>query len=234
MVCRFKGLEKEMSVPSSQSAFILCDAWDKHWCRGANERLEELIEGINELFYAARKSGVLICHSPAEVIGFYSGDPARERVKKVAPLDIPLSEYPNGIPPLRLNYDCDTSNNPGKRHEKLWSRQHKGILIDQNLDIISEEPKEISGFFHQRNIKNIFFLGIHVNVCLLHRPFGIIGSVRRGYNAFLVRDLTDSICTPSKQPFVSHEEGTLLSIKYIEEHWCPSVLSKELISDFSA
>jgi hypothetical protein len=30
-------------VPASRAAVVLCDVWDRHWCRGANERLRLLL-----------------------------------------------------------------------------------------------------------------------------------------------------------------------------------------------
>jgi hypothetical protein len=52
---------------------------------------------------------------------------------------------------------------------------------------------------------------------------------RWGIDCVLVRDLTDSLYNPAKPPFVSHEEGTELVIRHIEQYWCPSILSDDLI-----
>lgn len=29
--------------PAEETALLLCDVWDGHWCRGAVERLDELL-----------------------------------------------------------------------------------------------------------------------------------------------------------------------------------------------
>ena len=31
-----------MSLPTEKTAVIICDMWDKHWCRGASERCDAL------------------------------------------------------------------------------------------------------------------------------------------------------------------------------------------------
>src|SRR3982751_5512488 len=32
----------EKTIPSSHTAIIICDMWDKHWCKGATTRVEDL------------------------------------------------------------------------------------------------------------------------------------------------------------------------------------------------
>ena len=67
-----------------------------------------------------------------------------------------------------------------------------------------------------------------MNVCILHRSFGIKQMVRWGIHPILIRDLTDPMYNPAMSPFVSHEAGTDLVIGYIENFWCPTTLSSDL------
>ena len=32
----------EQAMPSNRTAIIICDMWDKHWCKGATTRVEGL------------------------------------------------------------------------------------------------------------------------------------------------------------------------------------------------
>ena len=70
-------------------ALVICDVWDRHWCRGAAERLEVMLPRMNAVVSAARQQGVLIVHAPSDTMEFYRDAPARQRV-----LDIPLVEPP--------------------------------------------------------------------------------------------------------------------------------------------
>src|SRR5690625_3205239 len=64
----------------NETALILCDVWDKHWSRGANERQASMLPRMNDIVKAARDKGVQIIHSPADTMDFYEGTPARKRV----------------------------------------------------------------------------------------------------------------------------------------------------------
>ena len=47
----------------------------------------------------------------------------------------------------------------------------------------------------------------------------------------LVRDMTDAMYNPARPPHVSHADGTRLVIEYIEEHYCPTLASADLVGD---
>jgi type 1 glutamine amidotransferase len=79
----------------------------------------------------------------------------------------------------------------------------------------------------QRGIKNVILMGVHTNMCVLGRPFGIRQMVYQGKNALLMRDMTDSMYNPKQKPQVSHFRGTELVIEHIERHWCPTVTSTD-------
>src|SRR5574340_560985 len=49
----------------TQTAIIICDMWDKHWCKDATTRVNELAPKINEVISIARSGGVLIVHAPS-------------------------------------------------------------------------------------------------------------------------------------------------------------------------
>jgi hypothetical protein len=109
-----------------------------------------------------------------------------------------------------------------------WRSQHPGIQIDPDLDVISDNGKEIYSFLHARKIETLLILGVHTNMCILHRSFGIKQMVRWGVRPILIRDLTDAMYNPAMSPYVSHEAGTDLVIGYIEKFWCPTMLSSAL------
>lgn len=71
-------------------------------------------------------------------------------------------------------------------------------------------------------------MGVHTNMCVLHRTFAIKRMTRLGVNCVLVRDLTDSMYNPKAKPYVGHDGGTALIIGHIETHWCPTILRRDL------
>ena len=79
-----------------------------------------------------------------------------------------------------------------------------------------------------RGIDNVILCGVHLNMCVLGRPFGIRQMVKLGKNVVLVRDMTDSMYSHQKRPFVNHFAGTDLVVNHVELHWCPSITSSDL------
>ena len=223
-------------IEPTKCACVLSDAWDRHWCRGANERLAKLLPGINALFAAARDAGMLVVHAPSDVTEFYADSPARKRAIDAPDVE-PPPEIAHDDPPLPIDDSdggCDTDNNDGKVNDRVWTRQHRDIVIDEVRDVISDNGRELCNVYRQRGINTLFVLGVHTNMCVLDRSFAIKQMVKWGFGVALVRDLTDSMYNPSMPPRVTHEEGTELVVRHIEKHWCPSVTSSDMIAALSA
>jgi nicotinamidase-related amidase len=212
--------------PTEATALIICDVWDRHWSRGASERVDAMAPRINQVVNSLRRNGVLIVHAPSDTLDFYRDHPARQRMMEMSPVELPPPlDLPD--PPLPID-DSDGGSDTGETSwHRAWTRQHPAIPI-QDGDAISDSGQEIYSLFRQQGIQNVLLLGVHTNMCVLNRSFGIKNLVRWRFNTVLVRDLTDAMYNPAMPPFVSHERGTELVVGYIEAHWCPSVLSKDL------
>lgn len=228
----WRVVEEVKTIPAEETAIIICDVWDRHWCRGAYERLSKLLPRMNMVVQTARKKGVLIIHAPSETMAFYNDTPGRKRV-----LDAPAVPTPKELehedPPLPVDASDgggDTDNDFGDVDEPVWTRQNAAIEIDQNRDVISDNGREIYSFLQQKKIKHVIIMGVHTNICILNRTFGIKQMVRWGVDIMLCRDLTDSMYNPAKPPYVSHDEGTGLVVEYIEKFWCPSIVSNDLLT----
>jgi nicotinamidase-related amidase len=216
-----------------ETAILICDMWDKHWCVNASKRCDVLARKMAPLIESARSAGVLIVHAPSECMDFYKDTPQRRRI-----LEAPRVQTPQAFeltdPPLPVDASeggCDDER-PVKSF-KAWTRQHEAIPI-ADPDVISDRGEDIHGYLQQRGIKNLIIMGVHTNMCVLGRSFGIRQMTRWGMRCVLVRDLTDSMYDPRKPPHVSHEEGTELIVRHIEKYWCPSMLGKDLSKTYTA
>jgi nicotinamidase-related amidase len=213
-----------------RSALLLCDVWDRHWCRGANERLAQLVPRMAETVRSAREMGLWIIHAPSDTMAFYRDTPARQRIATLPPLPVP-AELAHEDPPLPIDHSdggSDTDADPGAVDEPLWSRQHGAIEIDQERDVISDDGREIYTFLRTQGVEHLLMMGVHTNMCILGRSFGIKQMVRWGVEVMLCGDLTDAMYNPALPPYVSHSEGTRLAIAYIEKFWCPTFSSEDL------
>jgi len=220
-------VEHEKNIRAKKTALLLCDVWDAHWSRGASERVEAMVPRLNEVIRAARDRGVQIIHAPSDTLAFYQDHPARQRIQAVPPIT-PPTEIEHDDPPLPID-DTDGGSDTGETPwHKAWSRQHPGIEIDPQVDVISDQGQEIYAFLQHRSIAHLLIAGVHTNMCILNRSFGIKQMVHWGVDVALVRDLTDTMYNPARSPYVSHEQGTQLVIEYIEKFWCPTLHSQDL------
>jgi nicotinamidase-related amidase len=214
-------------LPVPETAILICDMWDDHWCKGAAQRVAVLAAKMAPVIERARAAGVQIIHSPSDVMDFYRDAPERQRILEVAAVAPPPAlDLPD--PPLPIDDSdggCDTAEKPW---HKAWSREHPSIRIAAP-DVISDKGGEIYSFLREKGIRNLLVMGVHTNMCVLNRSFAIKQMTRWGIRCVLVRDLTDAMYDPKDRPFVSHEQGTELVIQHIEKNWCPTVLSADLL-----
>jgi nicotinamidase-related amidase len=209
-----------------ETALIICDMWDKHWCDCATRRCDALARKAAPIVRALRARGVTIIHAPSDCMDYYKDTPQRKRMlavpKATPPKNRTIADAP--LPIDDSDGGCDDAP-PGKFY-KAWTREHPAIEVAEE-DFVSDNGQEVYSLFRQRGIKNLLVMGVHTNMCVLNRTFAIKQMTRWGVRCALVRDLTDTMYNPKKRPFVSHEKGTELVIEHIEKYWCPSVLSSQ-------
>ena len=220
----------DQALSTSDTALILCDMWDKHWCQGATERVEVLARKAAPVIDLARDRGMLIIHAPSDTMGYYKDAPQRLKI-----LALPRANPPAPLaltdPPLPIDDSdggCDTPNNPLPVNYRAWSKQHSAIHIGP-ADLISDNGREVYSALQLRGIKNLLVAGVHTNMCILNRTFTIRQMTKWGVRCILIRDLTDSMYNPARRPFVAHDQGTQLVIEHIEKYWAPTVTSEELV-----
>ena len=189
---------------------------------------------MNEVVAAARSLGVHIVHAPSAVIAHYEGTAFRQRILAAPVVEppVPINTWCNLEPKREVKLPIDDSDGGCDTGEcaqgRPWTRQHPAIEIAES-DAISDDGQEVYSVLHDRGIKTLLFTGVHTNMCVLNRSFGIKQMTRWGVECVLVRDLTDTMYNPKRAPYVSHDEGTELVIEHIEQHWCPTVTSTELM-----
>lgn len=226
--------EETLIWKPAETAIIICDMWDNHYCQSAARRVKALAPRMNQVIKTARDLGVTIIHAPSGTMDVYAGTPQRARVmnapKVTAPVPIlascpldPAKEH--ALPVDDVTEPCDDQTvGPAVRR---YNRENELLEIAPQ-DGISDSGQEIYNYCRQRKIRNIVLMGVHTNMCVLGRSFGIRQQVRLGMNVVLARDLTDAMYDPRQRPWVSHELGTEMIIEHIERYWCPSVRSEDL------
>ncbi len=232
-----KVSESSLRWEVAQTAIIVCDMWDTHTCHQSAQRVATLAPRMNQVISSARSLGVMIVHAPSDTMKFYDGTTGRERLRRAptAASPMPIQTRCGREGAEERNFPIDDS--AGGCDDPIpaaatgppypWTREHPAIDIS-GFDGISENGQEIYNFFKQEGITNVALMGVHTNICILNRSFGIRQMTRLGFRVVLVRDLTDSMYDPRTRPFVSHARGTELVIEHIEATWCPSILGDDL------
>ncbi len=218
-----------VAIDPAKTAVVVCDVWDDHWCKSASKRCAELAKQAEPVLQTCRTRGMTIVHCPSDTMAFYKDHPGRKRAMLVKKADPPKAkDLPD--PPLPVD-DTDGGCDDEKpvKFFKAWTRQHAAITIDGDKDYVTDSGGEVYSILKAKGLDTLLVMGVHTNMCVLNRSFGIKQMVRWDVRTFLVRDLTDAMYNPKMKPFVAHDKGTQLVIEHIEKHWCPTIESTSLL-----
>ncbi len=234
-----------------ETVIIVCDMWDHHHCPSAEKRVGELAPRMNEVLKIARDRGILILHAPSSCMEPYKDHPGRKLAQaapKAADLPKDIAAWCYKIPAEEKGKypidqtdggcDCDAKQQNqhdeflkklGRNHKAPWKAQ-TALLTIADKDAISDSGVEIWNLLTERGIKSVLLVGVHTNMCVLGRPFGLRQMAKNGKNVALVRDLTDTMYNPASWPNVSHFQGTDLIVEHIEKFVCPTITSDQIAS----
>ena len=250
---RYHRLQRNESWDPARTAVIVCDMWDSHHCVNAVRRVAQLAPRINRFCDALRDQGVTIIHAPSSCMDAYQNHPARSRATSIplaAALPPEIASWCDQIPSEeQAAYPIDQADGGedddpedhrlwaehlesiGRNPRAPWKRQVDRISIDEQLDFISDSGTEIWSILAAKGIDNVILTGVHTNMCVLGRPFGLRRLASNGKNVVLARDLTDTMYDPNAWPYASHFTGTDLTINHIERLVCPTITSDQILED---
>jgi nicotinamidase-related amidase len=236
--------EKKVTWEAKKTALIVCDMWDDHWCKSAARRVSEMAGPFNEMLKQARARGVFIIHAPSTCTGFYKDTPQRRRAQSASfvntPVELPTAirwgtawcwpdpKHESVLPIDDSDMGCSCVGTKCTIRE-AWTRQIAAIEIAAD-DAITDHGQEAWNLMQERGIENVILAGVHLNMCVLGRPFAIRQQVYLGKNVALMRDMTDTMYNPERPPGVDHFTGNDLVIAHVEKHWCPSFTSSDITS----
>lgn len=241
---------KEVKWKSDEVAIIICDMWDSHHSVTAVRRVNEFAPRLNQVINSLRNKGVTVIHSPSDCMPIYKNHAARRRALSV-PLvtDLPESivSWCHRIPEEEnSSYPIDQSDggededefenqqwaeklkSEGRNPGTPWLRQTPTLEI-KGEDYIASEGDVVWSILKNNKIKHVILSGVHTNMCVLGRPFGLRQMIRCGMDTVLMRDATDVMYNPRRWPYVSHFTGLDLVIRHIEENVCSTITTNQII-----
>ena len=241
---------KEVKWNSDEVAIVICDMWDSHHSVTAVRRVNEFAPRLNQVINSLRNKGVTVIHSPSDCMPIYKNHVARRRALSV-PLvtDLPESivSWCHRIPQEEnSSYPIDQSDggededefenqqwaeklkSEGRNPGTPWLRQTPTLEI-KDEDYIASEGDVVWSILKNNKIKHVILSGVHTNMCVLGRPFGLRQMIRCGMDTVLIRDATDVMYNPRRWPYVSHFTGLDLVIRHIEENVCSTITTNQII-----
>jgi len=219
-----------------KTAVIICDMWDNHWCKGAAARVKEMAPRMNDLLNHLREIGCVIIHCPSDTMSYYETAPQRINTLNLAEKGAITVNETNrlmieNLPKLyvdmdRIECDCGEVKCP---QGQPWSKQISDLEIMDN-DLIGN-GEEVLKALNALGIDQVLMMGVHTNLCVLHRGFAIKNLLRYGFNVTLVRDMTDCMAPSDEPPYLNHFDNLSVVVSFIEAQLCPTVTSGELMGD---
>jgi nicotinamidase-related amidase len=248
---RYNSSDKTAKWDPSATAIIVCDMWDLHHSLNATLRLKEMAPRMDQFLKNARSRGVLVIHAPSGCMETYKDHPARQRAAAVPlsshlPTDIgkwcyQIPSEASGIYPIDQARG-ENDDEPAPQKEWLaklasmgrdpghpWKSETDLLTIDPDRDMISDKGEEVWSILESRRIAHVILTGVHTNMCVLGRPFGLRQMAKNGKDVVLLRDLTDTMYNPERAPYVSHFGGNDLIIAHIERYVCPTITSDQFL-----
>ncbi|EKX36986.1 hypothetical protein GUITHDRAFT_145342 [Guillardia theta CCMP2712] len=230
---------------ASETAILVIDMWAFHGCESLSDPTDfwsmEIARDINRAIMAARDLGVFIVHVPSSGVEEMWAEYPEQRERMVPTASIPsilLRLTPGCLgqsveplddePTLPIQGGgCDDGKTEAPtRWDDESHYQNRDIKIFP-LDGLSDSANEIVGTFKRLGMKNVVVTGVHLNECILKRPFGIRQLLREGFNVVVARDLTDSLYDSRDPPYISHRAANHLMVKHVETYICCTISSHD-------
>ncbi len=232
---------RRLSFPADETAVVISDMWAEHWCEGATRRVAELAVQMNELLDYLRNKGVKIIHCPSGTEEVYKDAPQKRALDnyRTYPSGVPseIGLFTEGIIPditsridprfvqcdCSLEKKCDSSRKPWKSKGQISS-----LTIAEN-DLIGMDAETVTSYLKKERYQCVFMMGVHTNMCVIYRKFGLKRLRMLKILPVLVRDMTDCMIPREEPPYQDHFTALDHTVRFIEEYICPSTTKMQLM-----
>lgn len=219
-------VEKEILYNTRDIAVIVIGMWSNHQCKIADAKLQELAPKINVFLKKCRQNGMHIVFGSSSLTKLPKYRPNVKNMKNI-PFHA-LKDCGLSFPQLPFNVGEDggvVEKNTG--FDRAAVDIHPAIEVE-STDGMSDNVKEILNYFYHHGKKLCLVVGVHTNMCILDRPYGMKAMARFGFPMAIVRDLTDPMVVPDGIHVKTREDGLNQLIQYIETYFAPSVDSRDI------
>lgn len=208
---------------AKEVGILVVGLWDSHNCKVAHKILDEICPKANTFIKKCRKEGMHIIFGSSSLLK----NPKYKHLGKN--IKAPFQSFKDkgiNIPPLPFD-DSDggiVEKNPDFNRKNVG--MHPAIEIE-NGDCMSGNNKEILNYLLYNKVKLLLVVGVHLNMCVLDRPYAIKNLIRYGMKVSLVKDLTD-IMHSGKLDNMTRDEAQNKMIDWVEYNICPTTTTEDV------
>ena len=207
-------------------AVLVIGLWSGHHCAEADRILHELCPKVNVFLKKCRNNNMKVIFGSLSLTKLPKYAPLKNNMKNIPYAR--LIDKGMSFPPLPFDDSDGGIVSRNLNFSRVGVDIHPSIEIF-DTDAMSDNCKEILNYLHYHNIKHLMVLGAHTNMCVLDRAYGIKNLSRYGFPMSIVRDLTDPMVNPDGILVKDRQDASEQIIRFIEQHFCPSVDSKDVI-----
>jgi nicotinamidase-related amidase len=217
-----KSIITPTALNPQQTAIIIIDMWNFHWCMTASERVSSLVPRMNAVIDVSRRLGMQIIWNPSDVVTAYSGYPQYENALAVEQRKTP--EIRGALPKKFTARTGDCMCGPGFRciMNFGWDGMNPDLLIGDD-DLIVSSTDVIYSLLSDKGIKNVIYMGVHTNMCVFGKPGAISFLWKAGFNCILARDLNDAFTRYDPSTGYTPDNGTTEIDENLQTAGIPSV-----------
>lgn len=198
----FHYVERMIEIPVGESALVLVDCWNKHYCTSYMSRSKAIIENkIVPVVEAARKAGMAIIHAPSSNVAgrypqskrlFEPGDEEKGPTYASVDAEWPPKEF------VEREGTYSSLKRVFSPPRETWKGEYETMMIAEPVAPKPDDYVVISGSHLHKILKklqllHLFYVGFATNMCLQHRDYGMRAMSERGYNPILIRDCTTAV-----------------------------------------
>jgi len=196
----FRRREIFMPLPVEETAFILVDLWNLHFCESWLERAKRVtVEAVVPALEAARRIGLTIVHAPSPPVAQQYPQLARHKPP-------PRASAPSWPPAEFRRREGEYVAFRGPRDQPPgigihWEPLAPKLGMSSAIEVLEDDEviatgQQLHDLLEARGILHLIYCGFATNWCIMHRDYGLRAMRDRGYNLILLRDATTGVEYP--------------------------------------
>lgn len=224
--CPLERVEKEKTFDPSQVAVLVVGMWSGHQCKVADRILQELSPKVDTFLKRCRSHEMKIIFGSSSLVKLPKYASLRKNMKNIP--FAKLTDKGLSFPPIPFD-DSDGGINERNTEFQRGEVDMNPAIECMDVDAITDNSKELLNYLHYHKCQLLLVVGVHTNMCVLDRPYGMKNLARYGFPMAIVRDLADPMVKPDGILVKDRDDALQKIIHYIEQYFAPSVDSRDFM-----